>query len=82
MSIRKQLRLQAETELHEMITQLSESADTVCKDTPIGRNDLCRLVIGGRTQSVLNRCIGEIADRKEASVLAYLEDQSPSPENY
>jgi len=82
MSIRKQLRLQAESELHEMIEKLQSEAVDICKDTPVDIKDLCRLVIGGRTQSVLNRVIGLIADRKEASVLAYLEDQSPSPENY
>jgi hypothetical protein len=82
MSIRKKLRMSAEMELHTMIEKLEGEALKICGDTPVDHKDLCRLVIGGRTQSVLNRVIGKMADRYEAMVIDRLEDEMPADENF
>jgi len=81
MSIRKKLRLHAEQELHEMIMKLEGHALAVCADSPVEPKDLCRLVIGGKTQTTLNRVIGKIADRYEENYMAQL-DVLPPDENY
>ena len=79
MGIRKKLRRASEQELQEMIEKLEGRALEICGDTPVDHKDLCRLVIGGRTQSTLNRVISKMADRKESSIVAYLDDQIPRP---
>ena len=72
MSIRAKLRLRAEVELHSMIEQLEGKALEICGDTVVDIKDLCRLVIGGRTQSVLNKVIGQLADQAEDQLMSDL----------
>ena len=82
MSIRKKLRLRAETELHGMIEQLENHALAVCGDTPVEPKDLCRLVIGGKTQTTLNRVIGKMADQHEEQIVRDLEVPQAPDENF
>jgi len=82
MSIRKKLRLRAETELHGMIEQLEGKALEVCGDSPVEPKDLCRLVIGGKTQTTLNKVIGKMADQYEEEIIDGLEPPHRPIENY
>jgi len=79
MSIRKKLRLRAETELQSMIEQLEAHALQICGDSPVEPKELCRLVIGGRMQTVLNKVIGKMADKMEEEIVR---DLTPAEEQY
>jgi len=82
MGIRKKLRERAEMELHVMIEKLEKHALDICSDMPVEPKELCRLVCGGRTQALLTKVQGKMADRYESSLLARLDDELPADENF
>ena len=74
MSIRTELRARAENRLGGLIDEMIKAANEI-RHPAIDSKDLMRLAIGGRTQALLNKTIGRMADYEESSLLARLEDE-------
>ena len=75
MSLRKQLRIRAETRLHNLIDEVQLSVQEICKGDAVEWTEVMRLALGGRTQALLNKVIGDMANAQEAQLLLKLGDE-------
>jgi len=69
MTLRQQLRAQAEEKLKGLREQMNEAAVRVVDGVDIKPSDLMRLCLGGQTKTVHEHLITELANQAEAELL-------------
>lgn len=73
MSLDKRIKELAAEELNTLVTKAEEAVTKLCVGTPLGAQDVARLVSGHKPQTTYANCVKQLSAQIGSNMLAALE---------
>ena len=73
MSLDKQIKEMATNQLNDICTRAEEAVNRVVQGTPLGAEDVARIVSGHKTQTTFASCVKKLETRIGQSMLSAME---------